>query len=90
MDHQTFAQLLGNYGEFVGAIAVVVTLAYLAVQLRQNTSALRSSTWQGIQNAEHAFDQSISSSKEVAQLWIKGATQGLDVFEGWLAAEMVG
>ena len=27
MDHQTFAQLLGNYGEFVGAIAVVATLA---------------------------------------------------------------
>lgn len=36
MDHQTFAQLLGNYGEFVGAIAVVVTLAYLAVQVRQS------------------------------------------------------
>jgi len=26
MDHKSFAQLLGNYGEFVGAIAVVVTL----------------------------------------------------------------
>jgi len=39
MDHQAFAQLLGNYGEFVGAIAVVVTLAYLAVQIRQNTKA---------------------------------------------------
>jgi len=37
MDHLTFAQLLGNYGEFVGAIAVVVTLGYLAVQIRQNT-----------------------------------------------------
>ena len=36
MDHQAFAQLLGNYGEFVGAIAVVVTLAYLAVQIRQS------------------------------------------------------
>ena len=34
MDHQTFAQLLGNYGEFVGAIAVVVTLAYVAIQVR--------------------------------------------------------
>ena len=34
MDHQAFAQLLGNYGEFVGAIAVVVTLGYLAVQIR--------------------------------------------------------
>jgi hypothetical protein len=37
MDHQEFAQLLGNYGEFVGAIAVVITLAYLAIQIRQNT-----------------------------------------------------
>jgi hypothetical protein len=35
MDHQAIAQLLGSYGEFIGAIAVVVTLAYLAVQLRQ-------------------------------------------------------
>jgi len=37
MDHQAFAQLLGNYGEFVGAIAVVVALGYLAVRIRQNT-----------------------------------------------------
>jgi hypothetical protein len=35
MDHQAFAQMLGSYGEFVGAIAVVVTLAYLAIQVRQ-------------------------------------------------------
>lgn len=34
MDHQAFAQMLGNYGEFVGAIAVVATLAYLAIQVR--------------------------------------------------------
>jgi hypothetical protein len=31
------AQLLGNFGEFVGAIAVVGTLGYLAVQIRKNT-----------------------------------------------------
>ena len=43
MDHQGFAQLLGNYGEFVGAIAVVATLGYLAVQIRQNTSAMQAS-----------------------------------------------
>ncbi len=33
------SQLLGNYGEFVGAIAIVVTLIYLAVQIRQNTAS---------------------------------------------------
>ncbi len=38
-----FSQLLGNYGEFIGAIAIVVTLIYLAMQLRQNTRAIQSS-----------------------------------------------
>ena len=31
---------LGALGEFVGAIAVVVTLAYLAIQIRQNTRTM--------------------------------------------------
>jgi hypothetical protein len=31
---------LGAIGEFIGAIAVVVTLAYLAIQIRQNTRAM--------------------------------------------------
>ena len=38
------AQLLGNFGEFLGAIAVVVTLGYLVVQIKQNTSALRATS----------------------------------------------
>ena len=36
MDHLTFAQLLGNYGEFIGAIAVVATLGYLALQVKHS------------------------------------------------------
>ena len=34
---------LGALGEFVGAIAVVVTLGYLAIQIRQNTRAMQES-----------------------------------------------
>ena len=45
MEHQAFAQMLGNYGEFIGAIGVVVTLGYLAIQIRQNTKALRVSAY---------------------------------------------
>ena len=48
MDLITTAQLLGNFGEFVGAIAVVATLGYLAYQIRQNTIVARSSIRQGI------------------------------------------
>ena len=43
MDLITTTQLLGNIGEFVGAIAVVATLAYLAMQIRQNTRAVQAS-----------------------------------------------
>ncbi len=39
MDLMSIAQLLGNFGEFVGAIAVVVTLVYLAVQVKQSKVA---------------------------------------------------
>jgi heme exporter protein D len=44
MDHQTFAQLLGNYGEFVGAIAVVITLIYLAIQVRHSKETTEANT----------------------------------------------
>jgi hypothetical protein len=36
MDHQTIAQLLGNYGEFLGSIGVLATLIYLAAQIRNS------------------------------------------------------
>jgi hypothetical protein len=44
MDHQSIAQLLGNYGEFVGALAVVATLFYLAVQIRHSREATEAHT----------------------------------------------
>jgi hypothetical protein len=40
MDLQSTAQLLGNIGEFVGSIMVVVTLVYLALQVRQSKGLL--------------------------------------------------
>ena len=40
------SQLLGNMGEFVGAIAVVATLLYLAIQLRNSTIQARASAYQ--------------------------------------------
>ena len=50
MDHQAFAQLLGNYGEFIGAIAVVATLGYLAFQVRHASRQFK----QTLQQTRHA------------------------------------
>ena len=38
------SQILGNFGEFVGAIAVVATLFYLAVQVRHSRGATEANT----------------------------------------------
>jgi len=41
MDLMSTAQLLGNFGEFAGAIGVIVTLIYLSIQVRQNTATMQ-------------------------------------------------
>ena len=69
MDLMSTVQVLGNIGEFVGAIAVVVTLLYVALQLRQNTASVRSSayqTWVSVSNAEHTAGQDPSMAPIIA------------------------
>ncbi len=44
----TTLESLGNLGDFIGGIGVVATLAYLAVQVRQNTAAVRTASRQAI------------------------------------------
>ncbi len=45
-------EALGAIGEMVGAIAVVATLGYLAIQLRLNTKSVYANTHQQILNAQ--------------------------------------
>ena len=39
---------LGNIGEFIGGIAVIVTLIYLTIQVRHNTQATRTASLQDL------------------------------------------
>ncbi|MGA1677628.1 MAG: hypothetical protein ACO377_14525 [Pseudomonadales bacterium] len=69
MDHQQFAELLGNYGEFVGAIAVFVTLVYLAIQIRQNTESLRIASELALSQQSAEFIAHMRAQPEVLKLW---------------------
>ena len=78
----TLAQLLGNYGEFVGAIAVVATLLYLAVQIRH------SGTQTEIQNEQSQYEQwntallLPASSPQVSDLCVRGRPSRSELSEG--------
>jgi hypothetical protein len=67
---------VGAIGQVLGSIAVFVTLIYLARQIQQNTSALRSAFWQAVQDAEHRFDQSIAADPGACELFARGLAQG--------------
>jgi hypothetical protein len=43
---------LGNIGDFLGAIAVLVTLVYLAIQVRQNSSTSRAQIRQALADSQ--------------------------------------
>jgi hypothetical protein len=72
MDHQAFAQLLGNYGEFVGAIAVVLTLVYLVAQIQHSTRATRAASHHAITDSLNLGNIAQAQDAELAQIFLSG------------------
>ncbi len=62
---------LGNLGEFVGAIAVVVSLLYLATQIRQNSRIVRSTTHHASISSGNAVNFAFADA-EAARILLKG------------------
>jgi hypothetical protein len=65
-----WSELLGNFGEFVGAIFIVVTLIYLMVQLRQNTTSIRSQSRYFVLEALNS-DMRLAGTPEYSELRTK-------------------
>jgi len=81
-------QDLGAAGEFVGAIGVIVTLIYLAYQIRQNTTQLQQNIITAQAAAVNASNitlrenrQSIFESSEMADIFIRGNEGPLNLDE---------
>jgi hypothetical protein len=63
---------LGNIGEFLGGLAVIISIIYLAVQVRQNTRAIHSSRYQDATDSVAAFYSLIAQDADVAALFNSG------------------
>ncbi len=64
---------LAAWGEFLGGIAVVVSLVYLASQIRQNSKLVRASTTSADANSGNAFSLAIVQDPEVARIYWEGS-----------------
>lgn len=65
-------EAIGAVGEIIGALAVFMTLVYLAIQIRQNTKAVQSSALDSAFNRISGLRHSLSENPELAQLYLKG------------------
>jgi len=60
---------LGAISETIGAIAVIVTLAYLAVQIRQNTRATQTASHHAITDSLNLGNIAMAQDAELCQIW---------------------
>lgn len=67
-------EIIGSTGEWAGAIAVVATLFYLAVQIRQNTNSMRGQTEMEYTKETVAWVSRISANPNLQELWRKGVS----------------
>jgi hypothetical protein len=68
---------LGDIGDLVGGVGVVVTLIYLAIQVRKNSHAVQSNTLQTLQNEANQAVIAVATNTDLARVLVTAET-GLD------------
>ena len=67
-------EAIGAIGEILGALAVLVTLLYLAIQVRQNTAAVTTATYESVITGFNDVNGIVVGSSEVASILYRGTT----------------
>src|SRR5215469_13717456 len=67
---------LASLGSFVSGLAVLVSLIFVVLQLRQNTEAVRASSSQAQEAEIQNVLQPIVAEEDVAEIWRIGLDQG--------------
>jgi len=63
---------LANIGQVIGAVAVVISLIYVALQIRQNTNAVRAATAQAVHEHFANWYNSFARDASLAKIAIDG------------------
>lgn len=62
-------------GEIVGAVAVVLTLVYLTVQIRQNTAVVSTATQDSITAGFNSVNQAVIADSDLAGIFLRGTAE---------------
>ena len=76
---------IGAVGEIIGALAVLATLVYLALQVRQNTLQMKATSHQAISDSLNHINILFAENSAMSQIWLKGCDDrsSLTLEEKW-------
>ncbi len=63
---------IGAIGELIGGAAVIATLIYLAVQLRQNTKGIRAQSYYNVVSGKNALYRDLAANSELFNILVQG------------------
>ena len=63
---------IGAIGELIGGAAVIATLIYLAIQLRQSTKGIRAQSYYNVVSGKNALYRELGSNKELFNILSQG------------------
>jgi len=76
---------IGAIGEIVGAVAVVISLLYLALQMRQNNKLVERNAVKEVIAERAEYNKFVASSPELSELYWKGMSNPEQLSEAeWL------
>ena len=64
---------IGAVGEILGAVAVLITLAYLAVQIRQNTRSITTSVYESAMSGFNEVNRYVGASADLSSIFRRGS-----------------
>ena len=65
-------EVAGVVAEIISAVAVVITLIYLTVEIRQNRVAVEAATQASISEGWNSVNAVILGSEEAGEIWVRG------------------
>ena len=65
-------EALGAIADIIGSLGVIVTLGYLAVQIRQNTSSVRGAAYQSIIESVASANDLLASNPQLSGVFRTG------------------
>ena len=58
--------------ESLGLIAVIASLIFVGLQIKQNSEEVRSSSYHGVTDSFNSWNLTLAENSELANIWLKG------------------